>query len=289
LRGVPDVNRYLRRLGLDDPGLPTPAGLAAIHRAQVERVPYNTIDIHLGRTTTVDPYEAFDRVVATGRAGYCFHLNGALSVLLSALGYDVRWHRGGVWSGPEEVPLVPYANHLALTVHRLPSEHNPDGVWLVDAGLGDALHEPLPLLAGPVRQGPFAYRLDPSPVLPNGWRFHHDPVGSFRAMDFEPNLAEPADFVTSHRELSTSPESPFVRFISVQRRDAAGTDKLISATLRRNEGAEVTEWVLRSRSEWYEVLADLFGLRLDDADSDERDALWREASDAQAAWERGEQ
>jgi arylamine N-acetyltransferase len=125
----------------------------------VERVAYNTIDIQLGRTTTVDPRESFDRVVATGRAGYCFHCNGALSVLLAELGYDVRWHRGGVWSGAEEVPLRPYANHLALTVHGLPTPANPGGVWFADAGLGDALHEPVPLRAGPVRQEPFGYAM----------------------------------------------------------------------------------------------------------------------------------
>ena len=35
---MPDVQGYLRRLGLDDPGPPSAEALAAIHRAQVERV-----------------------------------------------------------------------------------------------------------------------------------------------------------------------------------------------------------------------------------------------------------
>ena len=283
---MPDVHGYLRRLGLDDPGPPSAQALAAIHRAQVERVPYTTVDIHLGRTTTVDPAESFDRVVTAGRAGYCFHCNGALSLLLRELGYDVRWHRGGVWSAPDEVPLRPYANHLALTVHGLPTPANADGVWFVDAGLGDALHEPLALRAGQARQGPFGYSLAPSPALDGGWRFRHDPSGSFVAMDFEPRLAGPEDFVVSHRSLSTSAESPFVRFLTVARRDATGTDKLISCTLLRRDGGGVSERPLRSAGEWRAALADVFGLTLDDTTAEERDALYGRARVAQDAWER---
>jgi N-hydroxyarylamine O-acetyltransferase len=288
LLGVPDVQGYLRRLGLDDPGPPTAEALAAIHRAQVERVPYTTLDIHLGRSTTVDPSESFDRVVTTGRAGYCFHCNGALAMLLRELGYDARWHRGGVWSGPEEVPLRPFANHLALTVHGLPTAANPHGVWFVDAGLGDALHEPVPLHAGDVRQGPFAYSVVPSPALEGGWRFRHDPSGSFVAMDFEPRLAGPDDFVESHRSLSTSPDSPFVRFLTAARRDATGVDKLVSCSLLRREGAGTSTLSLRSPAQWRAAWADVFGLTLDDMTAEERDALWRRARQAQQAWDRSQ-
>jgi arylamine N-acetyltransferase len=117
LTDVLDVHAYLRRLGLEHPGPPSVAGLFAIHRAQVERVAYSTVDIYRGRPPSIDPYESAARVAATGRGGYCYHLNGALSVVLAELGFDVHRHRGFVWKQPEEVPRKPYANHLALTVH----------------------------------------------------------------------------------------------------------------------------------------------------------------------------
>jgi arylamine N-acetyltransferase len=285
---VADIRGYLRRLGLDDPGPPSLAGLTAIHRAQVERVAYTTVDIHLGRATTVDPDETVDRVVRTGRAGYCFHLNGALAAVLRHLGYDVRLHRGGVWSAADEVPLQPYANHLALTVHGLSTPDNPAGDWFVDAGLGDALHDPMPLRSGPVTQGPFTYSLAASPVLVGGWRFTHDPAGSFVAMDFEPRAAVPADFAASHHDLSTSPTSPFRRYLLAQRRDATGVDKLVSCGLRRLEGKSVTESVLVKRTQWLAALADIFGITLDDVAEGERDRLWRRARAAQVDWERSQ-
>jgi N-hydroxyarylamine O-acetyltransferase len=285
---VPDVQGYLRRLGLDDPGPPTAHALAAIHRAQVERVAYTTLDIHLGRRTTVDPYESFDRVVATGRAGYCFHCNGGLSILLRALGYDVRWHRGGVWSGPDEVPLRPFANHLALSVRGLPTRANPGGAWFVDAGLGDGPHEPVPLRTGEIRQGPFGYSLGPSPALDGGWRFRHDPSGSFVAMDFEPRPAGPDDFVESHRVLSTSPDSGFVRFLTAARRDSGGVDKLVSCSLTRREGTSTSTVTLRSAAQWHQALAEVFGITLDDTTPDERETLWRGVRRAQDEWERSQ-
>jgi arylamine N-acetyltransferase len=84
-----DTAAYLRRLGVDDAGPPSAAALAALHRAHVVRVPYETIEIQLGRPTTVDPHEAAERIVECNRGGYCYHLNGAFSLLLYALGYDV--------------------------------------------------------------------------------------------------------------------------------------------------------------------------------------------------------
>jgi hypothetical protein len=43
-------------------------------------------------------------------------------------------------------------NHVVLTVSDLPTDENPSGCWYVDAGLGDALYEPLPLAPGTYRQ-----------------------------------------------------------------------------------------------------------------------------------------
>ena len=123
-----------------------------------ERVAYETLQIWLDRPTTVDPLESAARVVG-GRGGYCYHLNGAFSALATALGYQVTRHVGGVQLRGGEPGVT--ANHLVLTVRGLPEEANPGGAWLVDVGLGDALHEPLPLVAGSYEQGPFRYGLRP--------------------------------------------------------------------------------------------------------------------------------
>lgn len=112
-------------------------------------MPYENIDIQLGRPPGIDP-ELSARRLAAGRGGYCFHLNGAFSALLEALGYDVTRHVGGVCKEPDARGVN--GDHLALVVRV-------DGAaFFVDAGLGDGPHEPLPLREDTFERGTSATR-----------------------------------------------------------------------------------------------------------------------------------
>ncbi|GAA0343307.1 arylamine N-acetyltransferase [Actinoallomurus spadix] len=281
------VSAYLRRLDLVDPGPPSVTALRALHAAQVERVAYEALDVQLGRLTSIDPYESAARIAA-GRGGYCYHLNGAFALLLRALGYEVTWRRAGVQARRAAEPPGPaLANHLALTVRGLPAEDCPSGVWLVDAGLGDGLHQPLPLREGEYVQGPFRFRLRRSDVAPGGWRLDHDPSGAFTGMDFGMRPARVEDFLERHQHLSTSPESGYVRTCTVMRRDAGGADVLTGCVLRRVGDAADHRRVLESKREWYAVLGDVFGLRLTDLDDADRETLWARVRRADEVWATG--
>jgi N-hydroxyarylamine O-acetyltransferase len=274
------VRRYLHRLGTDDPGRPSAEALFAIHRAQTERVAYETIDIFLGRPQGINPAESIERIIR-GRGGYCFNLNGALATLLEALGYDVRWHVGAVHSAGSDPSPGEYRNHLAVTVEL-------DGeTWMIDAGLGDAHHEPMPLRPGDHRQGPFTFGLAPIPRVPCGWRFTHDPAlnHSWSEMDFTLGRAHWTDFTARHAELSTDPGSPFVRVSQLHRRDERGADSLIGCVLQRVEAVDNrTERALTTRADWFGAAADVFGLRLDDLTADDRDRLWQRLHASHQAW-----
>jgi N-hydroxyarylamine O-acetyltransferase len=280
-----DLRAYLTRLKLDaEP--PSVEALCRLHRAQVENVPYETVWLHLGEKRTVDASESLARVAHQGRGGYCFHLNGAFSELLRALGYDVTRHIGGV-HGPDGPVDDAMANHLVLNVAGLPSDENPDGVWYVDAGLGDALHEPLPLRAGEYPQGPFRYTLSATPGEVGDWRFTHDPRGSFNGMAWRSAPAEMRDFAAKHEHLSTSPDSMFVQFLIVQRRDADGVDIMLGLGLRRVDDTNARGQALTSRADWFGALADVFGLRFDGAEPEALDRLWDKMYAAHVAWEAG--
>ena len=165
----PTSTAYLRRLGVTaEP--PSASALARLHRAHVERVPYETFWIHLGEGWGIDPGESTRRIAGTRRGGYCYQLNGAFAELLTHLGYRVTRHVAGVHDadGPHVETLT---NHVALIAHELPTAANPGGRWYVDTGLGDALHEPLPLVAGAYLQGPMRFAMTevagtPAPSAP---------------------------------------------------------------------------------------------------------------------------
>jgi len=272
---------YLRRLQLDaEP--PSVDALFRIHRAQVDRVPYETTWIPLGEQWSVDTGSAFERIAERGRGGYCFHLNGSLGRLLAMLGYDVSLHVGGVHRvEPDEANLT---NHLVLTVAGLPTDENPGGDWYVDAGLGDGLYEPLPLRAGRYRQGPFVFELAETPGGIGDWHFTHDPEGSFSSMAFRSATASLDEFADTHRQLSTSPDSGFVRNVIAQRRQEHGVTWIRSLTRGTRDHTGVSTSFVTDKDEWFGVLADEFFLRFDDVDAHAKDRLWTSARASHEDW-----
>ena len=271
---------YLVRLGLEaEP--PSVEALQRLHRAHVERVPYETLWIHGGESWGIDPVESVQRIALGGRGGYCYHLNGALGELLRSLDYDVHRHVGGV-HGPTGPDAQSVANHLVLTVHGLPTEANPGGVWYVDAGLGDALHEALPLVAGEYRQEPFVLALSEQA---GGWHLQHDPNGGFAGMGWNLGEAGWNDFTAKHHWLSTAPESGFVQVAMAERRDATGVDVVRGLMLIRVGSSARSEEPITSREAWFDALHALFGLRFDSTPSDVLDELWRRTLDNHRAWE----
>ena len=243
---------YLTRLGL---GVEPPSldYLFRIHRAHVERVPYETLWIQMGDLLGVDPIESAARIATNGRGGYCFHLNGGLSELLGSLGFSVTRHVGGV-HGPDGPCPSELSNHLVLTVADLPTTENLGGGWYVDAGLGDALHEPLPLVAGSYTQGPFTLGLEATPGGVGDWHLTHDPAGSFAGMCWRAQPAQMGDFAERNIWLSTSPDSGFVKVLTVQRRDAQGVDILRGLSLGR-VGVGAADTSLSTKAELLDALA----------------------------------
>ncbi|NUU20506.1 MAG: arylamine N-acetyltransferase [Streptomycetaceae bacterium] len=280
MRTAVDAPGYLARLGLDHVAEPPSTELLfALHRAHLERVAYEALHAQLGHAAGIDPADSSARIVA-GRGGYCYHLNGAFSALLEHLGFMVTRHQAGVQPRFEDPPGV-LGNHCALTVHC------EGRAWLVDVGLGDGFHEPLPLRAGVYHQGPFAYALAPSDVVPGGWRFTHDPRGSFPRMDFAPQPVGMDVFAEKHAWLSTSPESSFVRTCAVLRRDAKGVDNLTGCVLKRIDAAGETSTELADEHDWFAALADIFGLTLADLPDPDRHALWGKVRAGHEEWQAG--
>jgi arylamine N-acetyltransferase len=275
------MNAYLGRLGLGaEP--PSVDALFRIHRAQVERVPYETTWIPLGERWSVDTDAAFERIAEHGRGGYCFHLNGSLGKLLSMLGYDVSIHVGGVHR--VEPAADDLTNHLVLVVSGLPTADNPDGNWYVDAGLGDALYEPLPLRDGTYEQEPMTFGLTATPGGIGDWHFTHDPRGSFASMSFRASQGTLDEFEKTHVELSTSPDSGFVQVVIAEKRCHDSVCWLRALTFGRRDREGAVTRIVTNRDEWFGLLADEFSLTLDDASAEAKDRLWASACTAHEAW-----
>ena len=277
------VRAYLDRLGLDAEQ-PSFAALRELHRRQVERVPYETLWIHSGELWGLDPRESARRIALDGRGGYCYHLNGAFADVLDALGYAVKRHVGSVRaSGMPERQSV--GNHVVLTVRGLPTDEHPDGTWYVDAGLGDAMYEPLPLRAGVYGQDPFELALERPAEDPDGWRLVHDARGGFDTMTWDRSPVTMDVFETRHEWLSTSPSSGFVRVAMAERRLATGVDVIRGLVRTQVGGSAAGQTVYTRRGDWFAVLAEEFGLRFDASPPEAVDRLWERVQANHREWE----
>jgi N-hydroxyarylamine O-acetyltransferase len=275
----PALEGYLHRLGYDAPPPATLATLGELHRAHLLTIPYENLGIMLGRPPSVGVAQTVNRIAATGRAGYCFHHNGALGALLAALGFSVtRWH-GHVYDA-EEWRWETSLNHLALAVEDLPTANNPGGRWWADVGLGDGFLDPLPLVAGDYRQHGFRYAVEAPSAA--GWSFRHDPAGTFRGVEVSDR---PLDLEAAHAELSLTPDSHFTRFLVAQRRDPTGVDTLRGCVLERVEPGRRDRVDVTSYDEWRGALTGVVGLPLDDLDPAELAGLWERTLAGHRAWD----
>ncbi|MFB9314971.1 arylamine N-acetyltransferase family protein [Nocardioides plantarum] len=281
---------YLERLGLDAAPPPSLATLVAIHRAHVQQVPYTNVDIMLGRPPSVVPRDSLERVVAHGRAGYCFHQNGALETVLDDLGFAVERRHGHVWTRPEDRDSTDLT-HLVLVVGGLPTDANPGGRWWVDAGLGEGPVDPVPLVEGVVVDGPFRFAVSDLSGDEgeggdgvDGWSFANDPTGTFTGLEVRRLPAGAREVAVAHAALSTPPAGAFTRVLVVQRRDPLGSDTVRGCVATRIDAAGVHRDDLTSYDAWRDAL-DAIGLGLDDVRGDDLRHLFARTRESHRAWD----
>ena len=64
---MPTLSAYLNRIGYSGPTQPTLDVLRAVHRQHLLSIPYENLDIHLGRELSLDLDTIFDKIVTRQR------------------------------------------------------------------------------------------------------------------------------------------------------------------------------------------------------------------------------
>jgi N-hydroxyarylamine O-acetyltransferase len=249
------IEEYLERLGCASRREPSPENLRALQRAHLERVPFENLDIHLGRPIALDLPALHDKIVRRRRGGFCYELNGLFAWLLGELGYRVTLLSGRVLDGGR---LGPEFDHLALLV-----EH--EGRWLVDVGFGDSFLEPLALEPSRETGQPWSpYWLEERGGV---WRLVRRRDGE-EVPQYQFTLAPRRleDFAAMCRHHQTSPDSHFTRNVICslalpQGRVTYSSGRLILTDQARRLEVPLTDWGVQ----WH-VLSHRFGIELSSAD-----------------------
>jgi N-hydroxyarylamine O-acetyltransferase len=196
-----DIPAYLERIAYHGPLDVSLETLRGLHLAHLYAVPFENLDIHLGRPLSLDGAALFDKIVTRRRGGFCYELNGLLCSLLRELGFRVTMLSAEVAG---QTGFSPAYDHLTLRVDL-------EEAGLVDVGFGDGFRQPLRLDdAADQPQGTSVYR-----IVPDGeYRVlsRRDAGGAWTPQyRFTLESHALADFAERCRFHQTSPESHFTQ------------------------------------------------------------------------------
>jgi len=252
-----DLAAYFERIGFEGEARLDATTLKALHRAHLLAIPYENLDVQLGRPVTIDPEAAFEKIVTRRRGGWCYEMNGLFGLALQTIGFPVARLAGGVVRSLMGEVMV--GNHLVLKVEV---EGQP---WIADVGFGDGVLEAFPLAQGPVTTGGFAYRME---RLDEGWwRFHNHAFGGAPNFDFQLEAADPALLREKCLWLQTAPESPFVQNATAQRHRPGEILILRGRVFKRVRPDGAQDHLVASADEFVDILAREFDLDLPEAAS----------------------
>jgi N-hydroxyarylamine O-acetyltransferase len=257
---------YLDRIGYAGPLQPDFETLRALHRAHLLAIPYENLDIHLGRRLTLDEAQIFAKLVSGRRGGWCYEMNGLFAWALRQIGFSVRLLAGSV--NRAALGAAAEGNHLVLLVEL-------ERPYVADVGFGNGFLEPLPLAPGSYRQGFLTYQL-----AREGERWHfqnHAHGGPGFDLTLAPHRL--GDFAAQCHALQTAPTSGFVRTTVCQRFTPEGIIALRGAVLTSVGATGVTSRTISTAAEYAALLETQFGLRIPEAA-----ALWGRVWGRHQAW-----
>ena len=246
-----NLDAYLRRIEYSGVLEPSAQTLAALHLAHATHIPFENLDILLGKTIKLD-VESLERKLIDGRrGGYCFEQNLLFSAVLEQLGFAVT----------RLLARVRYrATALRPRTHMNLLVAFPEGRWIADVGFGaDGLLLPVPFGDGAEsRQFPWTYRVAGAGDRWVMQSFRESAWLDLYAFTLDPQ--EPVDYETANWYTSTHPNSRFVQTLTVQRLRADARLTLRNRELITDRGETVTSRTLQDQAEIIAVLAESFGL-----------------------------
>jgi N-hydroxyarylamine O-acetyltransferase len=248
-----NVPAYLDRIGYTGPLAPTADVLRNLHRAHLFNVPFENLDITLGRKIVCDEDAFIHKIVELRRGGFCYELNGAFAALLRAIGFYVtllsaRVPREDGSDGPE-------FDHLALRI-------NLEQPWLADVGFGDSFLEPIGLRSGTGGEHDGrTYR-----VVDRGhsMRMERAEVGGTWKRQYFFNLTPRSldEFAPMCQYHQTSPESPFTQKSVCSRATPDGRITVADQRLIFTRNGIREERLLASGDERQRALKEYFDISL---------------------------
>ena len=251
-----DLDAYFARTGYTGPVAPTLAVLNDVMHAHAQAVPFENLDVLLGRGIELSPEALHRKLIEERRGGYCFEQNGLLLLVLDGIGFAVTPLSARVrYQRPRD--YTPARTHLFL---RVEIEGAP---WIADVGVGGLS------LTSAIRldqEGEQETRHEPRRIIREQGRFFHQVRFGDEWHDVLEFTGEEMPLID--RELanwftSTHPQSHFKNRLIAARAlpDGARLTLLNRELTMRSRSGEARTRQLADPAELVSVLAEEFSLR----------------------------
>lgn len=253
-----DLDAYLDRIAYTGPRTPTLDALREIVLHHVEAIPFENLDPFLKRPVLLDIEALQEKLVRSGRGGYCFEQNLLLKAALEAIGLSVRGLAARVrWGIPEDRPTAKTHMLLLVRVEGAP--------FIADVGFGG------PTLTGILRlEEDIEQRTphEPFRLIESGEAFGmeaklRDEWELLYEFDLQEQLLP--DYELANWYLRTHPSSRFVTGLTVARAEPGRRYALRNHELAVHElGGKTTRHAFQTPAEVMEALKTTFGITLPD-------------------------
>ncbi|MGO4614610.1 arylamine N-acetyltransferase [Nocardia sp. 2YAB30] len=261
-----DLDAYLGRIGFDGERAPTVAALRALVRAHTTSIPFENLEIILGRSIELDLATLQDKMLRRRRGGYCYENVGLFAAALERLGFGVTGLSGRVSMGAGG-GLRP-ATHALLRVRTAAD----DRVWLCDVGFGSGPLEPFELSTRTreFAAGAWKFRLEHTigELGSDQWVLHQfGREGWIDRYTFTSNPQYRIDYAVGNHFVSTSPRSPFTMRPYVQRFLPDVHHVLDGTTLTTERPDGTSDARELDPADLPEILTEVFDIDLTEADA----------------------
>ena len=258
-----DLPAYLARIQLSARVTPDAAGLQRLHRAHRLAIPFENLDVALGRPIAIDSAHVFAKLVTARRGGFCFEHHRLFADALAAFGFEARPLLARVLLGDVVDPPL---NH-ALSLVTIAGE-----AWIADAGFGGSYAPAMPLTDGVVADAPDGARFRLTRDG-EGWTLWRDgPEGStdgrWTGEGWQPqygftlDAVHDADLAEASHWSATAPASRFVRYRVVTLPLPRGFASLVDRRYRRRAGDAETGGEITDPRVYRMRLSLMFGIDL---------------------------
>jgi len=128
-----DIDHCLQRINYEGSRTPSLETLSALQLAFVYNVPFENLDIHLGRKIELSVENFYRKIVEQQRGGFCYECNTLFHALLEVLGFKVSYVAATMQL---DIAMHIEFEHMALLVSL-------EDDYLVDVGNGQSCLQPM--------------------------------------------------------------------------------------------------------------------------------------------------